>query len=263
MFVIANRMSYLDLFSEKAGLYASARPVYPDALFRFVASIAEQHDRVWDCGAGNGQASIGLAQHFVVVEATDASEQQIVNHIPHGRVRYSVQPAENTDFPTAHFDAVCVAQALHWFDFDRFYPEVQRVLKPNGIFVAWGYDWFKVSPDFDAQFKESILDVINPFWAAQNRLLWNGYRDVPFPFTRIETPEIAMEVPWTFPQLLAYVHTWSATRRCMAGKGNQFFEDAERKLAPHWGTANVPRNVSMRLHLLAGRHQRGKTASLS
>ena len=159
-------MPFLDLFSDKAGLYASARPTYPESLFRFVASIAQLHDRVWDCGAGNGQAALGLAQHFDVVEATDASKQQIENAIPQKRVHYSVQPAEQTNFQAASFDAVCVAQALHWFDFDRFYLEVHRVLKPQGVFVTWGYDWFNVSKDFDTQFERSILEVIKR--ACQN-----------------------------------------------------------------------------------------------
>ena len=98
------------------------------------------HERVWDCGAGNGQAAIGLAKYFETVEATDASAQQIANGIPHPQVHYSVQPAEQTTYQDASFDAVCVAQALHWFDYSRFYPEVHRVLKPGGAFVAWGYN---------------------------------------------------------------------------------------------------------------------------
>jgi hypothetical protein len=48
-------------------------------------------------------------------------------------VHYSVQPAEATTFASASFDAVCVAQALHWFDIERFYAEVRRVLRPGGI----------------------------------------------------------------------------------------------------------------------------------
>jgi ubiquinone/menaquinone biosynthesis C-methylase UbiE len=48
-----------------------------------------------------------------------------------------VQSAESTTFIDESFDAVCVAQALHWFDYELFWPEVQRVLKPSGVFAAW------------------------------------------------------------------------------------------------------------------------------
>lgn len=74
-------MSFLDLFSDKADLYASARPVYPDELFEFVASVAPSTEQAWDCGTGNGQAAVSLARHFKAVAATDPSAQQIANTI--------------------------------------------------------------------------------------------------------------------------------------------------------------------------------------
>ncbi len=244
----------LDLFSDKSELYASARPSYPEELFEFIASVAPSTERAWDCGTGNGQAAISLAKHFRSVWATDASAQQIAHAVPCDGVEYSTQPAEGTTFPNASFDAVCVAQALHWFDFERFYPEVRRVLKPNGIIVAWGYAWFEVSPEFDRQFRRLILDVVHGYWASQNSLLWNGYRDVPFPFSRIDTPVLDVRVSWTFRQLLAYVHTWSAVRRCISEEGSGFFEDAQVALAPIWGQSDDARSVTMALHLLSGRH---------
>lgn len=111
---------------------------------------------------------------------------------------------------------------------------------------------YAAAPDFDAQFARSVLDVIRPYWAPQNALVWNGYRDVPFPFARIDAPKIEMEMFWTFPQLMARIHTWSATRKCMAERGNQFFEDAVRELSPCWGPISDQRRITTRLHLLAG-----------
>jgi ubiquinone/menaquinone biosynthesis C-methylase UbiE len=164
-------MSFLDLFSEKASLYAAARPRYPEELFAFVSSQAPSHNCAWDCGAGNGQAAVSLSKHFSKVLASDPSDEQIANAILAENVHYSVQRAEETNFPNCCFDAICIAQALHWFSFDAFFAEVRRVAVPGAIFAAWGYDWFSVSPAFDAKFKESILDVIEPYWAPQNRAL--------------------------------------------------------------------------------------------
>jgi len=246
-------MSFLDLFSDKATLYASARPRYPEDLFAFISSQAPSHDCAWDCGAGNGQAAVSLSKHFSKVLASDPSDEQLANAIPAENVFYSVQHAEQTDFPDHSFDAVCAAQALHWFQFDEFFSEVRRVAAPGAVFAAWGYDWFSVSPAFDAAFKASILDVIEPCWATQNKILWRGYADVPLPFPRISTPAFQIEVHWTLRELLAYVHSWSATRRCMSASGTGFFEYAQYELAPLWGAAELRRRISMPLHLIAGR----------
>ena len=103
-------MAFTDLFSEKSANYAQSRPTYPDALYEFIASVAPSRERAWDCATGNGQAAIGLARRFKSVEATDASEQQIANAIVSPGVRFSVQPAEKTQFDDRSFDAVCVAR---------------------------------------------------------------------------------------------------------------------------------------------------------
>ena len=243
---------FVDLFSEQADLYASARPRYPEELFAFVASIAPAHRRAWDCGTGSGQAAVSLALHFDEVFGSDPSAQQIAHAITVCNVSYSVQRAEETTFPDQYFDAICAAQALHWLDFGAFFSEVKRVAAPNAPFVAWGYNWFSVSPEFDAVFKSTVLDIISPYWAPQNRWLWNGYADIPLPFARIRTPEFIIRTHWDFHQLLAYVRTWSATRGCMSAGGSTFFDSAQQELLLLWGLPEWKRDIAMPLHVLAG-----------
>jgi SAM-dependent methyltransferase len=244
-------VAFLDHFSEAATLYAASRPQYPQALFEFIAAAAPATARAWDCATGNGQAAAGLARHFDAVEASDASAEQIAHAVAHQRVRYSVQPAEATDFPAAHFDTITVAQALHWFDVPAFFREARRVLRPDGLLVVSGYNWFKVDAPFDATFADAIHAPMRDSWPAQNALVWNHYRDIDFPFPRIDAPEIALKVDWTFPELLAFVHSWSGTRRHIATHGREFFDDAERRLAPLWGRPGERRRVTMPLTLIA------------
>ena len=246
-------MEFIDHFSEKSDLYARARPNYPDALFAFIAGESRARHRAWDCATGSGQAAFGLARHFANVEATDASAEQVGNSIATPCVRYSVQPAERTNFPEATFDAVCVAQALHWFDLERFYPEVKRVLKPGGVFAAWGYARHHVTPDVDRAFEEHFLAPLKPYWAAQNAKLWAGYRDEAFPFEPIEVPALAIEVAWTLSQLIDYAGTWSATRRFIAEAAPDFLKIARAAIEPAWG-AGESRVVTMRLSIRCGRH---------
>lgn len=244
-------MAFHDHFSEASGQYASARPTYPDALFAHLAKLAPARDRAWDCATGNGQAALGLARHFARVEATDASARQIANATPAPNVTYSVQPAEATSFAPASFDAVCVAQALHWFDFDRFYAEVRRVARPGGLLLVTAYGWSTVSPEFDPVLGRAVLEPIKPHWPPQNQLIMDGYRDVPFPFERVEFPKIAIEVRWTLGQYLAYIATWTATRRHLEADPG-FLERARPELAAAWG-GETERLVTMPLLVLCGR----------
>jgi len=83
-----------------------------------------QRDAAWDCATGNGQAAVDIAPHFAVVQATDLSREQVAQGLAVTNVVYSAQPAESTHFADNTFDLITVAQALHWFDYDKFWPEV-------------------------------------------------------------------------------------------------------------------------------------------
>ena len=112
---------FKDHFSTAAAAYTRFRPTYPAALFTWLAGLSGRRELAWDCGCGNGQAALGLAPHFDRVTATDPSREQIANALPHPRVRYAVATAENSGLESSSVDLVTVAQALHWFDLERFY----------------------------------------------------------------------------------------------------------------------------------------------
>ena len=71
--------------------------------------------------------------------ATDPSAQQIENCASDLKITYLVEPAEKSSLSTGSVDLVTVGVALHWFNFDMFFPEVKRVLKKGGIIAAWAY----------------------------------------------------------------------------------------------------------------------------
>src|SRR5881409_1515584 len=135
---------FKDHFSGHAVEYAKFRPHYPDELFEYLALISPRHELAWDCATGNGQAAVGLARHFDSVIATDASAQQ------NDPISYRVAPAEASGIDSASVDLILVAQALHWFDIDRFFTEAKRVLKENGVLAISSYNVLEIAPEIDA-----------------------------------------------------------------------------------------------------------------
>lgn len=208
-------------FSVDSGSYARNRPLYPAALFAWIASGCRERRAAWDCATGNGQAALGLAGYFDRVEASDISAEQIGEGFGAANVRYSEQAAERTDFHDAAFDLVAVAQALHWFDFDLFWPEVRRVAKPGAFFCAWGYGWFRCDAELREAYVDPLLALLDPYWAPNNRLLWEGYpsEDIRFPFERVEAPDFSIEARWDIAELAGYIRTWSPYKRALADAG--------------------------------------------
>lgn len=249
-------MDHRKLFDDKADIYARARPRYPRELYAWLAAQCPDRERVWDAACGNGQAAADLRHHFGAVEASDISAFQIAQAPAYEGVRFSVQASEATSYPDAHFDAVCVAQALHWFDHARFWPEARRVLKPGGVFAAWGYTWPRLGSALDAMLDETLYRGIAPYWAPQVQLLMDGYRDLPLPFEPIAPPVIALSVAWSQDELYAYLHTWSAVRRRMEAEGEGFFWASRDRVATLWGEAER-RPVGMDFFVVAGRRADG------
>jgi SAM-dependent methyltransferase len=202
-----------DNFSRQAGLYAQFRPVYPPQLYQFILSLVPGRSAAWDCGTGNGQVAVVLADHFVRVEATDISARQLEQAPVRPNLTYTLTPAEQTPFADATFDLITVAQAVHWFDFDRFYAEVRRVLRPGGILALWGYGLMRTGdPAVDHWIDDFYHHRVGPYWDAERSLVDAAYQTIPFPFPEIPAPAFAMEYRWTRDHLLGYLSTWSAVQ---------------------------------------------------
>jgi SAM-dependent methyltransferase len=244
---------FKDHFSSHAQAYARSRPGYPPALFSHLASLAPSRQLAWDCATGNGQVAIGLARHFDRVVGTDASAAQIDHAFADERIAYRVEPAEATSLDAASVDLVTVGQALHWFDLDRFYAEVRRVLRTGGVIVAWCYGRCTVAPDIDAVVDRFYAQIVGPFWPPERVLVESGYRTLPFPFARVALPAFGMHADWTAEELLGYLGTWSATQRFEAAHGRDPRDEISESLINAWGSRHARRRIQWPLSFLAGR----------
>jgi SAM-dependent methyltransferase len=244
---------FKDYFSDEARAYAAFRPRYPEGLFAWLADLAPERRLAWDAGTGSGQAAVGLAAHFERVIATDASAAQLANARPHPRVEYRRAVAGESGIAARSVDLVTVAQALHWFDRPRFYAEVRSVLVPRGVIAAWCYRLQRVDPAVDAVAEHLYRDLLGEWWTPDRRLVDEEYRTVEFPFEELTPVRFDLSAVWTLPQVLGYLGTWSAVRRCRAETGRNVVEEIGPALAAAWGDPDRPREVRWPLAMRVGR----------
>ena len=241
---------FKDHFSRQAADYAKFRPRYPQELFRYLATVAPGNALAWDCATGNGQAAVALADQFKRVIATDASGKQVANAEAHARVEYRVAPAEESGIEPNTVDLITVAQALHWFDLERFYSEARRVLMPRGVVAAWAYKLAQVTSPIDAVVNHYYSDVVGAYWPAE-RVLVEKFEELAFPFPEITAPPFEMVAEWNVEHLIGYLRTWSATQRFMAAERRDPLEEIEEELRSTWGEAS--RRVVWPLAIRVGR----------
>ncbi len=244
--------SFPDHFSALAGGYARHRPGYPPALFDWLAAVAPAREWAWDVATGNGQAAVALAQRFVEVVATDASIAQLARARSAPGLRYAAAASEVCPLLDEFFDLVTIGQALHWFDLERFWPEVRRVLRPRGVVAAWTYDVVEIAPEVDRVLVWFNRELVARCWPPERRHVETGYRDLRFPFVSLHSPAFAMEVEWTLGDLLGYLSTWSAVGRYRVILGEDPLEQLRSPLAAAWGSEER-RRLRWPLTVLAGR----------
>lgn len=148
----------------------------------------------------------------------------------------SFEQGTSDNLPTDHgagtVDMVVAAQAAHWFDFDRTWPEIATKLRPGGTVAFWGYVDF-VFPNHpranEIVHHSPHVEALNRYFAASGtRILEDRYHAILPPdqyFTDIKRLEcypkvggagsgegtLIMSNQMTLSELKAYARTWSAT----------------------------------------------------
>jgi SAM-dependent methyltransferase len=244
-------MAFKDHFSGHAGSYARYRPDYPRELFDYLATLTPRHQVALDCATGSGQAAVGLAEHFDRVIATDGSVAQLRNAQAHPHVAYLANLAEQPALQDGSVDLAAAAQAAHWFDHDRFHPQMRRVLREDGALALWTYGLAFVAPQIDAVVRHYYDEIVGPYWPPERRHVESAYRDLPFPWREVAAPQFDLRLDWDLDDFIGYVGTWSATQRYTKVSGADPLPVLRAEIAPLWGCGR--RSVLWPLHLRIGR----------
>jgi SAM-dependent methyltransferase len=206
-----------------------------------------------DCGTGNGQAARELVNHFDRVVAADASAGQLSHAVTHPRIDYLIALAEDNCLKSQSVDLVTVAVAVHWFDLERFYETVRRILVSNGVLAVWTYHMPEIEPGIDRVLLQYYRDVLADYWPEQIRYVDACYRTLPFPFDMLQSPDFTLETDWDMGQFLGFLESWSATQRYRQERGENPLRLIFQELSEIWGDQDRRRGVRWSLYLKVGR----------
>ena len=222
-------------YSSYAKQYAQSRPGYPEELFEYLSSLASQHKLAWDCATGNGQAAVSLTKYFKKIMATDISSEQIKHSVAHNQIEYKVCEAENSGLGDNSVDLITVASAIHWFDLDNFYKEVERVLHRSGIFAAWTYHVCYIEPPFEKLFLNFYTDILSPYFLKGAKLVDEKYSTLILPGEQIVTKNFFIRVDWKLDTMLTFIGSWSGTQHYIKETGKNPVDFIFADLKQIWG----------------------------
>lgn len=232
-----------DLFSRDSKQYAKFRPTYPEALYDFIFQHIHHKGVAWDVGTGNGQVAQVLANYFTKVYATDLSQQQLDEAVSLPAIQYLCCNEHDTPFQADTFDLITVGQAIHWFDFAKFYKEISRVAKKGALVAIWGYSLLQISDEIDSHIAQFYRHKVGKYWDAERKYVDEAYQTIPFPFQSIEVPSFQMEFSWNLYMLEGYLKTWSSVGKFIKEEKYNPVDEFIDSLKPFWEEDEVKKIV--------------------
>ena len=148
-------------FGAGAGAYDRARPSYPpDAVAWLVDHLGlGAGTRCCDLAAGTGKLTVLRAPTGAALLAIEPVEEMgVALRAAVPGVPLVAGTAEALPLAPASLDAVTVAQAFHWFDADRAFAELARVVRTGGrVGLIWNA-------------RDRSVDWVDALWSIMDRV---------------------------------------------------------------------------------------------
>jgi len=148
-------------FGSEAETYDRARPSYSaEAVAWLVENLGiRSGSRAADLAAGTGKFTkllLPTGADVLPVEPVEGMWRVLRTTVPD--LPITAATAEALPFAAASLDALTVAQAFHWFDADRAFAELARVLRPGGrVGIIWNV-------------RDRADDWVNQVWSIMDRV---------------------------------------------------------------------------------------------
>lgn len=147
-------MSWFFKTADHSKIYRQYRPTYPSNVYDFIYSQLPQDGQTegrWelavDVGCGTGVHTFPFSDRFRRVIGVDSSDFQldearqfVAENDRLKNCEFVASPADDLSFlQDSSVDLVTAAQAVHYFNEEKFFKESWRVLKNNGLLVVLAY----------------------------------------------------------------------------------------------------------------------------
>ncbi|XP_022985067.1 putative methyltransferase DDB_G0268948 [Cucurbita maxima] len=248
--------------------YLEGRPrSYPADWYSKLAALTAGHSLACDFGTGNGQAALGVAEHYEKVIGIDVSKSQLECAMKHERVQYLHLPTSMSEDEMVKsigtdntVDLIVSAEAVHWFDLPKFYAVASRLLrKPGGIIAVWGYYYISLNDAFNAAMNR-LTEATLPFWDQKvKEYVLNDYRTIPFPFESVgigsegKPEHLEMEQEFSFEGMLKYLKSMGPVILAKENGVDVMCEEMVKELRDAWGGGDLVRTVVYKCFMLAGK----------
>lgn len=126
-----------------AQLYENSRPTIPAAACDMVLNYLEQKpEQIVDLGCGTGLSTLvwaGICDNIIGIDPNE--EMLSIAKQKSDKISFIKAYSDNTTLPANATDIVICSQSFHWMNPTDTLAEVNRILKPNGVFATIDCDW--------------------------------------------------------------------------------------------------------------------------
>lgn len=133
-----------DRFTGFADIYEKARPKVPEYPIEIICKYLERKpDTVVDLGCGTGLSTIvwkGIASKVIGIEPS-SDMLSVAEKKADKSISFIQAYSDSTGLPDEYADAVICSQSFHWMEPSSSLKEINRILKPDGIFATVDCDW--------------------------------------------------------------------------------------------------------------------------
>lgn len=200
-------------YESEAERYARHRPYFHPLVIEKVRDYLQLNEPfadALDVACGTGQSTVALLKIARRIVGVDASAAMMARAESRPGITYKEASAEDLPFPDESFDLITTALAFHWFDRERFLPEVGRLLRPNGWLVVYN-NGFRGRMDGNESFQQWFRDEYLARYPSPPRNAqpvpeaeWHRHRLRP-----IHEQTYRNEISFTIRELAAYLTTQS------------------------------------------------------